>query len=123
MPNLLIVDDSVDVAVMICEMLEREGYGVSVCYNGEEAINLFKSGQTFDMVITDLLMPKVDGVGLINYLKKTHPSLPIIVFSGGGVTINSKDALMVVSDSAAATLQKPVNCQALISEIEKHLAS
>ena len=118
MANLLVVDDSIDVAELISEMLEREGHTVSISHDGRQAIARINAGESYDVIITDLIMPELDGVGFLKYMQKTGNKTPVLVLSGGGVTISSREALKSVGTMAVGVLAKPIKCAELLEKIE-----
>ncbi|MGH1403680.1 MAG: response regulator [Alphaproteobacteria bacterium] len=122
MAKLLVIDDSPDVAQLISEMLRREGYEVEVSFDGRQAIDMIGSGQEFDVILTDLIMPELDGVGLIHQLREMKNETPVLVLSGGGVTINSSDALKSVEGLATDVLQKPVKYEELLEKVRSVLS-
>ncbi len=117
MVRVLLAEDNKDVADLIAEMLEMEGHQVEVVSNGLLAVDLLKSGAEFDVVITDLIMPVLDGIGVLRYVLAQEQRIPVIVLSGGGVTIGSQDALRVVEGMANAVLQKPIVHNDLIQAV------
>lgn len=62
-------------------MLETRGYNVICCSKAEEALKYFASGHV-DLVLTDLIMPDMDGADLIRKMKEINPDVPAIIFSG-----------------------------------------
>ncbi len=122
MAKLLVIDDSPDVAQLISEMLRREGHDVEVSFDGRQAIDLIDSGQSFDAILTDLIMPELDGVGVIHQLREMGDDTPVLVLSGGGVTINSSDALKSVEGLARAVLKKPVKYEELLDKVNSVLS-
>ncbi|MFL5294729.1 MAG: response regulator, partial [Myxococcales bacterium] len=76
--RVLVVDDEQSLRKVLAATLQREGYEVSVCANGEEAIAaLDRDGA--DVVVTDLVMPKMDGLTLLRKVVARHPDVPVIV--------------------------------------------
>ncbi len=80
--EILVVDDSLTCLETLKERLQEEGYSVQTAENGVEALNMIKM-KTFDLIITDLDMPKLSGVELVRLLRQSGPykTLPIIVIS------------------------------------------
>lgn len=116
-PQLLVVDDNVELCLMTAKLLQREGFDAEVCYNGEEAMDLIKGGNSYDLIITDLIMPKKDGVELITFVKDHSPETPVIVFSGGGITLSVHESLKSVEGLVSGVLAKPVDPGELIDMI------
>ena len=119
MAKILLAEDVEDVALMLSEVLTREGHQVDIVYDGRALIDNIDDGKKYDVIITDLLMPKLDGYGVLRYLKAANDKTPVLVLSGGGVTLNSDDALRAVHGLAAAVMKKPVNCSELIEKIKE----
>lgn len=83
MPSILVVDDEIEVGAAIRRVLERAGYLVTLANNATEGLNEV-ARQPPDIVITDIIMPKVHGVELIKTLRERYPRIRIIAISGGG---------------------------------------
>jgi len=64
MPQILIVDDELNMRVVLSAMLKREGYTVFTAADGLEALDILK-GETMDVLVTDLKMPRLDGMALL----------------------------------------------------------
>jgi len=79
--TILCVDDNEQSLSIRKVMLETRGYRVIACNNAEEAISEFRKGGV-DLVLTDLIMPGVDGTRLIEEVKDLSPQTPAILFSG-----------------------------------------
>lgn len=108
MAHILLAEDSNDIAQLISEFLKLEGHEVEVVGTGREAVDMLRKGIQYDVIITDLIMPELDGFGVLRYVLGNSIDIPVIVLSGGGVTISSGDALKAVEGMAAAVIQKPV---------------
>ena len=72
--RVLVADDETAIRSLITTFLTRAGYDVAHAEDGQEAIDLLQSG-SYDAVVTDLMMPRVDGVGVVRYIQKNHPEL------------------------------------------------
>jgi CheY-like chemotaxis protein len=83
MANILVVDDEVEVGTAIRHVLERAGYAVTVANNATAGLDAV-ARQAPDVVITDIIMPKVHGVELIKTLRRCYPRIRVIAISGGG---------------------------------------
>ena len=83
MANILVVDDEVEVGEVVRRVLERAGYTVTVTNNATAALDA-AAREPPDVVITDVIMPKVHGVQLIMTLRERYPSIRVIAISGGG---------------------------------------
>lgn len=84
-PFILLIDDSAEIISTLTDFLAKCGYRVINASNGLEGLNLLETHhESVDLVITDLIMPHVSGVGLIAICKKKYPRLPIIAITGWG---------------------------------------
>ena len=83
MRRILVVDDRLDMQNLLTEILRRVGYDVGCAENGEDALLLLEK-RPFDLIITDLSMPKMDGQMLLKAVKRSRPSLPVVVITGFG---------------------------------------
>ena len=91
--RLLIVDDEEQIVVMEKEMFTQIGYAVTACLTPEQALETFrKSPDAFDLVITDMTMPKMTGDKLALELLRTRPDIPIILCTGFSERINEEAA-------------------------------
>ena len=79
--TILCVDDNEQALSIRKVMLETRGYRVVACTNGQQALEAFRQGGV-DLVLTDLLMPGMDGASLVDQIKDTSPETPAILFSG-----------------------------------------
>ena len=101
--NILLVDDNRDGLLVRRTLLEELGYGVSVAKNGEEGLKLFESA-SFDVVVTDYRMPRMNGAELIQRIRKLNPNARIILLSGFveglGLTEENTGADAVIAKSS-----------------------
>jgi CheY-like chemotaxis protein len=102
-PNVLLVDDNRDGLLVRKALLEELGYCVTVAKNGEEGLKLFESSN-FNVVVTDYRMPRMNGVELIEHIRKADPNARIILLSGFveplGLTEENTGADAVIAKSA-----------------------
>lgn len=89
--TILCVDDNEQSLSIRKILLETRGYRVIACNNGEQALQAFQNGGV-DLVLTDLMMPGIDGSRLIEEVKRISPQTPAVLFSGR-VKIYERDTL------------------------------
>ena len=112
-PHILLVDDNRDGLLVRCSLLEEVGYKVQSAPNAEEGLKLFNSA-SFDIVVTDYRMPRMNGVELIQKLRKLNPNIRVILLSGFveplGLTEENTgaDAVIIKSSNEAAHLVRSV---------------
>lgn len=117
MKKILVVDDTPWVRDLITEVLEGIGLVVITSQNGMEGIAAFDLHHP-DLVITDVIMTKVDGLSFIRMLRKRAPDLPILVISGGSPVFDPTHLLRIAKiERADAVLQKPFEISALIESV------
>ncbi len=104
--HILVIDDEVMVAGLITTILEHIGYRITQCTNSEEAYQIFeKDPDTFDLVITDLTMPHMTGIELINRIRQISKDTKIILSSGFSEQIDQMKAQHM---GIAAMILKPI---------------
>jgi CheY-like chemotaxis protein len=130
MQNVLVVDDELDLRDAIERVLERSGYSVRKAGDAADALaQLRHSGA--DVVITDIIMPKIDGVEAIRSIRKEFPAVRIIAISGGGnfgitgyrPTAITTSAYLAAAERAGAhvVLTKPFESRDLLQAVEQVL--
>ncbi len=120
MERILIIDDEPQIRSMLRLMLERAGYEVVEASDGIDGIRLYRQNPT-DLIITDLIMPNKDGIGMIIDLKKEFPDVKIIAMSGGG--LNKPEGYLQGAKKlgAAYTLTKPIDREKMIQAVKDTL--
>ena len=116
--RLLIVEDDPEMRDLLRKVLEKEGYRVSVSGDGHQALIAFDR-ETFDLVVTDMLMPCDGGLELLEAVHRTHPSLPVIIVTAFGDWHSYSRALEL---GAAAFISKPLRMAELIAAVHAALA-
>ena len=119
--RILLVDDDPMITELVVDMLGMEGYDVDTANNGLEALQKLER-QRYDLIITDLHMPKLDGSGFYRELgrRKLH-SLKRIIFLTG--TTGASDEHRFVQESGVPVLFKPFNVSDLIELVRRLLSS
>ena len=90
--KILVVDDELNMRLVLKALLNKEGYDVATASDGIEALKILKSGGV-EVVVTDLKMPKLDGVGLLERVIRDYPSTPVIIITAHGTIATAVDAL------------------------------
>ena len=113
---VLVADDESAVRRFVVRVLEREGYGVVEASDGVEALELITQGSTsFEVVVSDIVMPRLNGVELMQALSVSHPDLPVILMSG-----YATGALAELGIAApCAILAKPFPSEQLLEEVRR----
>ena len=113
---ILVVDDEVAVRRFAKRVLELEGYVVIEARDGADALEVITQGSTsFEVVVSDIVMPRLNGVELMHALAASHPDLPVILISGY--------ATGALADLGIATpcaiLSKPFRAERLLEEVRR----
>ncbi|WP_457551776.1 response regulator [Desulfobacula sp.] len=111
--KLLLVDDETEFVDTLAERLEIRSFNVSVAYSGKIALTLLKD-HDFDIVLLDVLMPKMDGIETLKCIKETAPLIQVIMLTGNATVDN---AILGMKNGAYDFLLKPVETQILIQKI------
>src|SRR5262249_35960721 len=121
--TILIVDDEAAILSATREMLEKHGYRVEVAGNGREALAVFvRSSNTIDLVLTDIMMPVMDGRALIQVMMGIDPQVKIIASSGLGRDLGgSLRAAEMEALGVKAFLSKPYTSEKLLMALHESL--
>ena len=103
MPSILIIDDERAIRKTLTEILGYEGYKIDEASDGEEGLAKFKE-KTYDLVLCDIKMPKLDGIEFLEKAKEINSEIPIIIISGHG---NIETAVEAVKKGAYDYISKP----------------
>lgn len=123
MAHMLVIEDDVQFRDTLQQMLTRDGHQVTIATDGSEALLLLKTVRP-ELIITDILMPKMDGIEIIMELRRLGSETPIIAMSGGGRSIASDTALGSAElMGVKATLVKPFSRSELRKAISEALAA
>lgn len=112
---ILLVDDEPQLRKVFARRLRQEGYQVTEAADGAEAFELLNTA-AFNLIITDLRMPKVDGVKLARLVRAKWPTLPIILLSGGHLPEEASDVML---RGNAHFIQKPLKPDSLIETVQR----
>ena len=111
--RILVVDDDPTISEVVARYLEREGYDVDIASDGEEALALGKSGSP-DLVVLDLMLPKIDGLEVFRLLR-SQDSVPIIMLTAKG---EETDKLVGLSLGADDYITKPFSSRELVARVK-----
>lgn len=111
--TILIVDDETEVRTLGEELLSSFGYTTLSASNGEEAVKVYeKNCENIDLVLLDLVMPKMDGIQCVRRLREINPDVKIVIASGFASNGRVEDALNL---GAVASIQKPYDIDEILS--------
>jgi CheY-like chemotaxis protein len=121
MPRILIIDDDASMRLALRHALESRGHQVAEAGDGKAGLTIYQS-TLFDLVVTDIIMPGMEGLETVLALKKFSPHLKIIAMSAGGKGSADDYLNLAARFGAARTLRKPFEAQEFISTVEAVLA-
>ena len=116
MAKVLLVEDDELVRYALTELLQEAGHQVFARENGFKLLE-FLSDNAVDVVVTDIVMPEVDGMEVITLLRKKYPELPVIALSGGGRISGADYLQMAEMIGAKRTIPKPVKPDVLLDAV------
>jgi len=115
METILIVDDEKNYLTILSALLEDEGFEVLTAPGGSEALEVHKSSD-LDLILTDMKMPKMDGIELLENIKENDPDLPVIMMTAHGTVDKAVEAMQ---KGAYTYVLKPFDNERLIIYVKK----
>lgn len=115
--RILVVDDEKAITKLLSYHLEREGYETVCCYDGDEALRTLR-GQSFDLVILDLMLPKISGWDVLRQARKEGKTFPVIILSARGEEVDKVAGLELGADDYVT---KPFSPRELVARVGAHL--
>ncbi len=114
--DILLVEDEDAVRLFAARALTNKGYKVHEAQNAEEALDLVKeSGETFDLIVTDMIMPGMDGYTMVRYIRESYPSIKVILMSGYAEDTIPEE---IGTDSTINFMHKPFSLKELAALVK-----
>jgi two-component system cell cycle response regulator CpdR len=118
MTKILLAEDDDSLRGFLARALERAGYEVVACADGEEALTHLD--EPWDLLLTDIVMPGVDGIEVARQAAARQPSLRIMFITGfAAVALSAKDQ----APAGAKVLAKPIHLREIVTEVERMMAA
>ena len=118
MPRILLAEDDDSLRGFLARALERAGYDVVACPDGDEAAA--RLDEAWDLLLTDIVMPGLDGIELARQAAAKHQGLRIMFITGfAAVALAAGDA----APPGAKVLSKPIHLREIVSEVERMIAA
>ena len=114
--RILVVDDEFHIRDWISESLKRRNFVVDTCEDGQTALEMVASEEPYDIVITDIRMPKLSGMNLMKTIRERYPSTDVLIMTAYGTIA---DAVNAIKDGAQDFLEKPFPQETLLIRIQK----
>ena len=120
--NVLLVEDSPEVSLSVREILSGVGHSVEDATNGKEALKKLSSS-SFDLVVSDIWMPEMDGIALLKEIRGSGNDMPVVVISGGAPNAPlTYTAPLAPTFGANAVIYKPFEKEELLKTIDAVMA-
>jgi two-component system nitrogen regulation response regulator NtrX len=114
-PTILIADDDPQIATTLAEHLTEQGYEVTTASDGDETMALLVKSQ-FALVVLDLKMPKVNGFGVLKFIKQANPSTKVVVLTGYADLRNAMECRRLGADDF---IRKPYDLGDIIDTVAR----
>jgi two-component system cell cycle response regulator CpdR len=118
MPRILLAEDDDSLRGFLARALERAGYDVTACADGEEAVAVLD--QDWDLLLTDIVMPGMDGIEVARQAAALHPELRIMFITGFAAVALAAGSQ---APAGAKVLSKPIHLREIVSEVERMIAA
>ena len=118
--RILVAEDEALAAMAIEDELLREGYDVVLAPDGQAALEVARAAMP-DLLLTDLRMPRLDGIGLIRALRGLAPWLPVVVMTGYAPS-GGAEAFRTAGEGPVSLFTKPLDMDAVLAEMRRLLS-
>jgi DNA-binding response OmpR family regulator len=117
--HILVADDEPHIGRIIKMKLEQGPFRVSLAYDGQEALDMVNNGEQFDLVLLDLMMPKLSGLDVLRRIREQERfrSLPCIILTAGGDAKHERDALELGATQFVTKPFSPKKLYALVARL------
>ncbi len=118
MSRILLAEDDDSLRGFLARALERAGHEVTACADGDEAVTFLD--EPWDLLLTDIVMPGLDGIEVARQAAAKHPGLRIMFITGfAAVALAAGDA----APAGAKVLSKPIHLREIVTEVERMIAA
>ena len=116
--RILVVDDEETIREIVCSMLTTANYRCQQAASGMEALALLESGEEFELMLSDLMMANLDGIGLLERTKERFPDMPVVMVTA---VHDISVALAAIRNGAYDYLLKPFEREQLLATVRRAL--
>ncbi|HWA64072.1 MAG TPA: response regulator [Caulobacteraceae bacterium] len=118
MPRILLAEDDDSLRGFLSRALERAGYEVTSCADGDEAAAVLD--EDWDLLLTDIVMPGMDGIEVARLAAQRHPGLRIMFITGfAAVALSAGER----APAGAKVLSKPIHLREIVAEVDRMMAA
>ena len=111
--KILIADDEIELASALAKILRKNNYSVDITNDGEEALLRFEQ-ESYDAIILDIMMPKIDGIEVLKTIRKTNKNIPIMMLTA---KTEVEDKVLGLDSGANDYLEKPFDTRELLARL------
>ena len=111
--RILIADDEIELATALAKILRKNNYSVDITNDGEEALLRFEQ-ESYDAIILDIMMPKIDGIEVLKTIRKTNKNIPIMMLTA---KTEVEDKVLGLDSGANDYLEKPFDTRELLARL------
>ena len=111
--KILIADDEIELASALSKILRKNNYSVDITNDGEEALLRFEQ-ESYDAIILDIMMPKIDGIEVLKTIRKTNKNIPIMMLTA---KTEVEDKVLGLDSGANDYLEKPFDTRELLARL------
>ncbi len=116
-PSILVVDDELLIRDLLYDFFHDQGWNITVAESGRKALDIMQEKQ-FDVVLTDLRMPSMDGMALTSQVQQDYPDIPVVIMTGYP---SVESAVAALRTRVADYITKPFNVNDLFKRVLAHL--
>src|ERR1700682_3411271 len=116
--RILVVDDAEPIREIVASMLGTAGYACKQAASGMEALGVLNSNETFELMLSDLMMADLDGIGLLERTKEKYPNMPVVMVTA---VHDISVALQAIRNGAYDYLLKPFEREQLLNAVRRSL--
>lgn len=113
-PSILVVDDELLIRDLLYDFFQGQGWQISVAESSEKALEILDSRE-FDVILSDIKMPHMDGLALTEEIRKNHPQMPVVLMTGYP---SVESAIGALRQKVADYIIKPFNINQLYKIVE-----
>jgi CheY-like chemotaxis protein len=115
MASVLVAEDESAIALLVRRILEQQGHKVRVVVDGRQAVDALNASE-YDLLVTDIKMPFLDGIQVVDWVKEQFPSLPVVIISA-----HLEDAETALAAGADAFQMKPFTRDQLLAVVRQYV--
>ncbi len=118
MAKILVVDDDINVLETLRDILLSRGYDVEIALNGKQGLDILRSARNVNLIITDMMMPEMDGLELIRRVRYFRKHIPVVILTAYPTVEN---VIQAMEEGARHYILKPFKMEELLETVKEAL--